>query len=82
MALLAGVVVRVIFVATYVLTNGKASAADYIEAFTTGFIVGSTVFSVYASFRVAGTAVSGPGRAGLSVADDAVRQPKLGTFAA
>src|SRR2546425_9094023 len=64
--LLAGLVAGLIFVAaTHVLTNGKASAVEYIEAFTTAFIVGTVAYSVYASFRVAGTAVSGAGKASL-----------------
>src|SRR2546428_1386093 len=56
--LLAGFVTRVIFLlSTLVVPNGQASGTTYIEAFTTRFIVGTVVASVYVSFRVAGTAV-------------------------
>ena len=55
--LLAGLVTGAIFVAyTAVASGGRATFDDYYAAFTLGFVVGTTIASVYQSFRLAGEA--------------------------
>jgi len=64
--LLAGLVTGAIFVAyTYVSSGGRATFDDYYAAFTLGFVVGTTIASVYQSFRVAGEAAMAKSAAGI-----------------